>query len=708
MRKWVEYAVENYKGKNSFGFQLAKDLKEKQIERAIERYARGVQPREVAAVLDTSAFKSGKTGFLLTDRYLYSDKCKDDGPIGLMFLKSVSVKPENNSCCVLTFEDGSRREIDISVFLDVADVLNLIIEQKEKYEAEEKGRESEGMDSDSGEAGHSESEAVSEGAGNQGAGTDVPEGLEIRVEFDSMKSYPDLEGQGTDEKPGIERETETGVFGDSGIAEEAGTGRNHGVEIGIGVSEESPIAAVPRMAGKPRIEIEAAWQSGIEIESVREVQDRKVKETMTFEKLHESGTHGTAIEIVRMEDLDEPEETEEAREMRWLADFIQSEELDWGDDMGTSQSLPLEKDWIDEIDEKPSEAAKEGNPAGQEKTAEEEAREEAALYEELLNRAESGDAEAMFRAAEFYYAGQYTAKDEKQALRWFRESAKLEYVPAMLRMMRFYEKGELVKQNFKLSMSWAKKAAATGEAEGKYAFAEAYIYGGAGKQDVEAGLKILDEMAAGGDETALQKAEEIRGKVKRAKERFDDGIRQPSTASGNYEMGLYCQTGDGFYTYPKEAVQYFLKAAEKEHVHAQYQLALAYHTGEGTKKNEDECVKWLEKAAAKSHKEAMELLNEIQEKQRTKREKTEFKNHLRQAEKGDAYAQAKVAELYLNGIGVKEDVEKGIEWYEKASETDEGYAARQLAKIYSEGKYVPEDSEKAAYWRMIGGVLDEL
>ena len=70
MRKWVEYAVENYKGKNTFGFQLAKDLKERQIERAIERYARGVRPEEVAAILDTSAFRSGKTGFLLTDRYL--------------------------------------------------------------------------------------------------------------------------------------------------------------------------------------------------------------------------------------------------------------------------------------------------------------------------------------------------------------------------------------------------------------------------------------------------------------------------------------------------------------------------------------------------------------------------------------------------------------------------------------------------------------
>lgn len=627
MREWVEYAVENYKGKNSFGFQLTKDLKERQIDRAIERYARGVQPKEVAAILDTSAFKSGKTGFLLTDRYLYSDKCRDEGPIGLMYLKSVSVKPENNSCCIVTFEDGSTRELDISVFLDVVDVLKLIIEQKDKYEAEEKEREDEGK-------------------------------LEIAAESEAHQ--------------------------DTGI-----TAESEGVN-GSGISK-----AV----------------SGDSLNSEEGINEEKVDGLETsgsFEQPHESGTSEMAIEIVQIEDLDEPEESEEAREMRWLADFIQSEELDWGDDTGVPQASQLEKDWIDETEERRLEASGGQDLTEQEKTAEEEAAEEEAVFEETLKKAEAGDSEAMFRVAELCYEGQHTAKDQKQALRWYREAAKLEYVPAMLQMMRFYEKGELVKQNLKLSMSWVKKAAATGEAEGKYALAEAYIYGSAGKQDVEEGLKLLDEMAAEGDVKASEKAEDIRRKVKRAKERFDAGIRQPSTASGNYEMGLYCQTGDGFYTYPKQAVQYFLKAAEKEHVHAQYQLALAYHTGEGTKKNEDECVKWLQKAAAKSHKEATELLNEIQEKQRLKREKTEFKNHLRQAEKGDAYAQAKVAELYLNGVGVKEDIQKGIEWYEKASETDEGYAARQLAKIYSEGKYVPEDGEKAAYWRMIGGVLDEL
>ncbi len=629
MRKWVEYAVENYKGKNTFGFQLAKDLKEKQIERAIERYAKGVRPDEVAAILDTSAFRSGKTGFLLTDRYLYSDKCKEEGPIGLMFLKSVSIKPENNSCCVLTFDDGSIREIDVSVFLDVADVLKLIIEQRQKAEAEEK-------------------EQMSPSAQKETDGADQGS------EADSAKELMDFMNQG-------------------------------GSESRVDFEDSDGTEAL-----KPGADT---------------VNQPSFKE---LENSHEPGTTGMAIEIVGIEDLADQKESEEARKMRWLADFIQSEEGDWGDDTGTFQAGQPEKDWIDEMDEKPAELPKEQSGPESEEDVMEEAARQAAEYEELLEKAEAGDRAAMFQVAELSYAGEKTVKDHKQALRWFRESAKAEYVPAMLQMMRFYEKGELVKRNLKLSMSWVKKAAATGRAEGRYALAEAYIFGSTGKQDVEEGLRILDEMAADGDETALGKAEEIRRKVKRAKERFDEGIRQPSTASGNYEMGVYCQTGDGFYTYPKEAVQYFRKAAEKEHVHAQYQLALAYYTGEGTKKSEDECVKWLKKAAAKSHKEATELLNEILEKQRIKQEKTEFKNHLRQAEKGDAYAQAKVAELYLNGIGVKADIEKGIEWYEKASETDEGYAARQLAKIYSEGKYVPEDGEKAAYWRMIGGVLDEL
>ena len=696
MRKWVEYAVENYKGKNTFGFQLAKDLKERQIERAIERYARGVRPEEVAAILDTSAFRSGKTGFLLTDRYLYSDKCREEGPIGLMYLKSVSVKPENNSCCVLTFEDDSTREIDVSVFLDVVDVLKLIIEQRQKAEAEEKEREQMSVSASEGtEETKEEKEASCE--------TDTAKGLMSFMNQGGPESRVDFEDSDEPEKTGVSdnRERIDGYAEESACFESL---EKRDYFAYADTSVEKGISADP-YGQKQVLESEDLYSQAEGARPI-DVGSRKISEAS--ENVHESGTKETAIEIVGIEDLADPAESEEAREMRWLADFIQSEEGDWGDDTGTSQTGQPEKDWMDEVDAKRAEGSREQSVQERKEAAKEEDARKEAEYEELLEKAENKDPAAMFSLAELCYRGERTAKDPKQALRWFRESAKAGYVPAMLQMMRLYEKGELVKRNLKLSMSWVKKAAATGEAQGRYALAEAYIYGSTGKQDVEEGLRILDGMAADGDEAALGKSEEIRRKVRRAKERFDEGIRQPTTASGYYEMGLYCQTGDGFYTYPKEAVQYFKKAAEKEHVHAQYQLALAYHTGEGTKKSEDECVKWLKKAAAKSHKEATELLNEILEKQRIKQEKTEFKNHLRQAEKGDAYAQAKVAELYLNGIGVKADIEKGIEWYEKASETDEGYAARQLAKIYSEGKYVPEDGEKAAYWRMIGGVLDEL
>ena len=97
MRQWIEYAVENYRSKNSFGFQLAKNLKARQIDTAIEQYARIVKPEEVVAILDTTVVKSGKSGFLLTDRYLYSSNEKEGAPVELMYLKSVSVREENNS-----------------------------------------------------------------------------------------------------------------------------------------------------------------------------------------------------------------------------------------------------------------------------------------------------------------------------------------------------------------------------------------------------------------------------------------------------------------------------------------------------------------------------------------------------------------------------------------------------------------------------------
>ena len=633
MRRWIEYAVENYRSKNSFGFQLAKDLKERQVSQAIEKYAKIVKPEEVVALMDTTVFRSGKTGFLFTERYLYGDRYKDEGPIELMFLEKAEVRPENNSCCVLTYEDGRTREVDVSVFLDVVDVLNMMIRQRKQQEGDEEEGEHL-QEADQKERAEFEKAAVSV------APARITERVGMDGNEDLVRSRRAAEDADTPESAG-----------GAGAAAEATEGGR--MEENQAEGAKTAIEVTEKTGGFPAIEVtEGSGES-------------------------EQEEH-LPIEIIQLEDLTDLEDLEDIEDIDGSDDLDESEVQFGQEDLsGTEQS--------------------EGSGL-----------EDAQSYEQALKLAEEGDGASMYRLAMMYYNGEQTDKDVKQALRWFRESAKEEYVPAMLRMMQFYRDGEQVKQNFQLSMSWVKKAAATGDPRGQFALADAYIYGLAGRQDVDAGLAILGERAALGDESAERLVEKVLGDIQDARERFDAGIRNPSTASGYYEMGMYCQKGDGYYTYPREAAEYFQKAAEKEHVDAQYQLACAYYYGEGVKKNEELCVQWLEKAAAKSHKEAMELLNGIQEKQKIKREKADFKSSLKQAEKGDAYAQSRVAEFYLNGTGVKKDIQKGIEWYEKASETDEGYAARQLAKLYAEGGIIPVDEERAAYWRMVGGVLDEL
>ena len=633
MRRWIEYAVENYRSKNSFGFQLAKDLKERQVSQAIEKYAKIVKPEEVVALMDTTVFRSGKTGFLFTERYLYGDRYKDEGPIELMFLEKAEVRPENNSCCVLTYEDGRTREVDVSVFLDVVDVLNMMIGQKKQHEGDEEEGEHL-QEADQKERAEFEKAAVSV----------APARITERVGMDGNEDLVRIRRAAED------ADTPESARGAGAAAEVTEGGRR---EENQAEGSKTAIEVTEKTDGFPAIEVtEGSGES-------------------------EQEEH-LPIEIIQLEDLTD------------LDDLEDIEDIDGSDDLDESEVQLGQEDLAGkEQSEGPGLA-------------------DAQSYEQALKLAEEGDGASMYRLAMMYYNGEQTDKDVKQALRWFRESAKEEYVPAMLRMMQFYRDGEQVKQNFQLSMSWVKKAAATGDPRGQFALADAYIYGLAGRQDVDAGLAILGERAVLGDESAERLMEKVLGDIQDARERFDAGIRNPSTASGYYEMGMYCQKGDGYYTYPREAAEYFQKAAEKEHVDAQYQLACAYYYGEGVKKNEELCVQWLEKAAAKSHKEAMELLNGIQEKQKIKREKADFKSSLKQAEKGDAYAQSRVAEFYLNGTGVKKDIQKGIEWYEKASETDEGYAARQLAKLYAEGGIIPVDEERAAYWRMVGGVLDEL
>ena len=72
-------------------------------------------------------------------------------------------------------------------------------------------------------------------------------------------------------------------------------------------------------------------------------------------------------------------------------------------------------------------------------------------------------------------------------------------------------------------------------------------------------------------------------------------------------------------------------------------------------------------------------------------------NHLA-AERGDAEAQYRLGEMYLNGSRVRQSDKKAFKWYMRASEQGHSDAQSSLAFMYSMGWGVGEDPEEAARW----------
>ena len=115
----------------------------------------------------------------------------------------------------------------------------------------------------------------------------------------------------------------------------------------------------------------------------------------------------------------------------------------------------------------------------------------------------------------------------------------------------------------------------------------------------------------------------------------------------------------------REAMQWYLRAAEQGDAEAQYTLGLAYSIGRGVAEDDREAVQWFREAA----------------------------------EQGHAKAQFGLGAAYASGRGVIEDDREAVQWYRKAAE--QGYAEAQLRLgvlyTYSEGG-VLEDYVQAYAW----------
>ena len=114
-------------------------------------------------------------------------------------------------------------------------------------------------------------------------------------------------------------------------------------------------------------------------------------------------------------------------------------------------------------------------------------------------------------------------------------------------------------------------------------------------------------------------------------------------------MGNYYRDGDMVKRNPRAAFCWYMRAAKQGDWYGQLLVADCYFEGDGVKRDYKEAVKWYESGVAQFDNEHSDRVDE---------EVGEDLSILT--------AVNRLAQCYRDGLGVKKDLEKVAEWYDKA------------------------------------------
>ncbi len=197
------------------------------------------------------------------------------------------------------------------------------------------------------------------------------------------------------------------------------------------------------------------------------------------------------------------------------------------------------------------------------------------LVADIRAKAEKGDAQAQDELGRAFAGGSLgVAKDELEAVKWYRKAADQNYAPAQAILGAFYALGLGVAKDYVEAVKWFRKAA-----EQNYAPAQDF----------------LGSCYADGQGVAKDHVEAVKWFRKAADQNY---------AEAQFCLGNCYRAGQGVPEDCVEAVKWFRKAADRNYAQAQFNLGVCYYKGEGVAKDYMEAVKWFRKAAAQNHAQA--------------------------------------------------------------------------------------------------------
>ncbi|MCX6872834.1 MAG: tetratricopeptide repeat protein [Verrucomicrobia bacterium] len=224
-------------------------------------------------------------------------------------------------------------------------------------------------------------------------------------------------------------------------------------------------------------------------------------------------------------------------------------------------------------------------------------------FDEAKAKAETGDASAQNNLGVYYIHGRGVAKDEANAVEWFRKAAAQGQAEAQCNLGICYDKGCGVAKDASEAAKWLRKSADQDNAEAQCQLGFHYCYGQGVIKDYAAALEWYRRSAA------------------------------QNFAEAQYNLGICYRDGFAVKKDEVEAVKWFRLAAGQNNALAQNALAFRYYTGQGVAQDYREAVKWYRQAAAQDCPEA----------------------------------QFGLGGCYLNGLGVVQDPVEAYKWVLLAS-----------------------------------------
>ncbi len=231
----------------------------------------------------------------------------------------------------------------------------------------------------------------------------------------------------------------------------------------------------------------------------------------------------------------------------------------------------------------------------------------AVIFEQAVERAAAGDADAQFTVAEGYdYGNDIVSQDAAKAIALYRAAAAQNYAPALRRIGELYENGQFGASNNELARWYYTKAANRKDAKALEHLGRFYEIGITVATDINKALEYYNYAAALGNKTVTTLLAKVYLSEKSAAYNLRDiekgmiwltrSARQGSLAA-QLDLAYRYRTGRDVAVDHELAIRWYRRALEQQSAAAMFRLAMYYREGRWLSKDYEKSTKLLESAA---------------------------------------------------------------------------------------------------------------